>query len=99
MKWLAASCRELLGLGNMDIVDDSYMLRLVACPFFFFIWCTWKTLILQLEGYWYLRLEIYLDYPKLSLITTKLMISILPNRRDIFYIDIGREDVCLHLII
>lgn len=35
MKWLAASCRELLGLGNMDIVDDSYMLRLVACPFFF----------------------------------------------------------------
>lgn len=58
MKWLAASCRELLGLGNMDIVDDSYMLRLVACPFFF-IWCTWKTLILQLEGYWYLRLEIY----------------------------------------
>lgn len=35
MKWLAASCRELLGLGNMDIVDDSYMLRLVVCPFFF----------------------------------------------------------------
>lgn len=37
MKWLAASCRELLGLGNMDIVDDSYMLRLVACPFFFYM--------------------------------------------------------------